>query len=316
MIMRRLLLIAIALIQIVLNIKAQSAKSELDYSFELYRTGQYQEAISFLKDVPIYKDDYFKENIIFNGSLLDYAGTLNVLALCNSELGQHQESIFFCKKALSLIEKYYDKEHPAYAEALNTLAINYFHLGQYQEAIHLGEEVLSLFELYYDDDSPYYAIRCAIALSNLANYYGGLGQYKDVINFYKKALILLENNYDKDSPEYASVLGNLAFSYFLDGQYEKSIDISKKSIQIYKIIGKEHPDYTRVLSNLAMYYSEIGQYQEAINMGLESLQIKEKIFEKNHPSRASSLYDMAWVYYSIGNVMLLEKYALSSYDVW
>ncbi len=78
--MRRLLLIAIALIQIVLNAKAQSAKSKLDYSFELYRTGQYQEAISFLKDVPIYKDNYFKDNQDFSNRV--YLSVKNVY-ICN-----------------------------------------------------------------------------------------------------------------------------------------------------------------------------------------------------------------------------------------
>ena len=314
--MRRLLLIAIALIQIVLNAKAQSAKSKLDYSFELYRTGQYQEAISFLKDVPIYKDNYFKDNQDFSGSLLDYIGILNVLALCNSELAQYDESVFLCKKGLSLIEKYYDKEHPTYAEVLNTLAINYFHLGQYKEAIHWGEEVLTILDFNFDKKNLYYTTRCALALNNLANYYEGLGRHKDAIINYKKALVLIEKIYGKKCPEYACVLGNLAFSFFLDGQYEKSINNCKKAIKIYKKkYAREHPDFTRLLSNLAWCHYELGQYQEAIYKGMESLQIKEMIFKKNHPSRAASLHDMAWFYFTLGNVTSLEKYALSSYDV-
>ena len=315
--MRRLLLIAIALLQIVLNVKAQSAKFELDYGFELYRTGQYQEAISFLKDLPIYKDNYFKDNNKdLYGSLLDYVGILNVLALCYSELAQYDESVFLCKKGLSLIEKYYDKGHPAYAEVLNTLAINYFHLGQYQEAIHWGEEVLNIFDFNYEKKSLYYTTRCALALNNLANYYEGLGRHQDAINSYKKALVLIKKMYGKNCPEYASVLGNLAFSFFLDGQYEESISNCKKAIKIYKKkYGSEHPDFTRVLSNLAWCHYELGQYQEAIYKGQESLQIKEMFFKKNHPSRAASLHDMAWFYFTLGNVTSLEKYALSSYDV-
>lgn len=87
----------------------------------------------------------------------------------------------------------------------------------------------------------------------------------------------------------ASLLFNVAESYSLLGQYQKSEQMHRQALQLYeKVLGKEHPDTLTSMNNLALELSNLGKYEEAEQMHRQTLQLREKVLGKDHPSTRRS----------------------------
>ena len=286
---------------------------------------------------------------------LDYANTLNNLAILYSNMGNYEKAGYLFLEVKPIWEKLHGREHPDYIGTLINLAIIYNDIGQDDKAEKLFLEAKVIFENTNNLKHPYY-MNC---LANLAILYHSMGQFEKAEPIYLESKALVEKVLGKDNPNYSGDLINLASLYkdmgqfekaeplFLDakvilentnnlnhpfyhvclrnlanlnrniGQYGKAEQLLLKSIAIEeKVLGNEHPNYANSLNSLANLYWDLGQYEKAEVYHLECKAIREKVLGKEHPDYAGSLNDMANVYTDMGQFKKAEQLLLTSIAIY
>ncbi|MPM16216.1 hypothetical protein SDC9_62593 [bioreactor metagenome] len=115
---------------------------------------------------------------------------------------------------------------------------------------------------------------------------------------------------------YALSLNNLASNYYEIGNYQKSIELNEKSLEIRKkVLGENHPSYAQSLNNLAINYSAIGNYQKSIELNEKSLEIRKKVLGENHPDYATSLSNLAISQYDFGLLSQSSKNIAKAFEL-
>ncbi|KID73289.1 Kinesin light chain 1 [Metarhizium brunneum] len=106
----------------------------------------------------------------------------------------------------------------------------------------------------------------------------------------------------------ASLLFNVAESYYLLGQYQKAKQLHQQSLQLReKVLGKEHPSTLSSMNNLANMLSILEKDKEAEQMYYQTLQLREKVLGKEHPSTLDSMNNLAGVLLDLGKYKEAEK---------
>jgi len=132
------------------------------------------------------------------------------------------------------------------------LTFPYMYLREYDTAISEAEKAISLSP---NSATAYWALGTALSLS---------GRPQEAIPMLQKSLRL------SPIPVHSQVLGLLAHSYGMLGQYEEAIVTYKKVLQIYG------PDHLMAHIGLAGAYASIGRENEARAEGTEVLRIDPK----------------------------------------
>jgi adenylate cyclase len=132
------------------------------------------------------------------------------------------------------------------------LTFPYIYLREYDKAISEAEKAISLSPNFA---AAYWALGTALSLS---------GRPQEAIPMFQKSLRL------SPIPVHSQVLGLLASSYTMLGQYEEAIATHKKVLQIYG------PDHLMAHIGLAAAYVGMGRENEARSEGAEVLRIDPK----------------------------------------
>jgi CHAT domain-containing protein/Tfp pilus assembly protein PilF len=306
---------------------------------ELYRQGQYLEAIGIAKRVlslfektlgpehpnvatglntlaRLHKSlgDYAKAEPLYQQSLTirekafgpdhpKVAMALNDLAVLYYHVGDYAGVEPLYQRSLAIWEKTLGPEHPRVATSLNNLALLYMSLGNYAKAEPLYKRSLTIYEKALGPDHP----KVATSLNNLAALYRYLGDYPRAEPLYKRSLTIEEKTLGPDHPDVALDLNNLADLYMFLRDYPRAEPLYKRSLAIYeKAFGPDHSDVALVLNNLAAFYSTLGDYPRAEPLYKRSLAIYEKALGPDHPRVATSLNNLALLYMSLGNYAKAE----------
>jgi adenylate cyclase len=132
------------------------------------------------------------------------------------------------------------------------LTFPYIYIREYDKAISEAEKAISLSP---NSAAAYWALGTALSLS---------GRPQEAIPMFQKSLRL------SPIPVHSQVLGLLASSYNMLGQYEEAIATYKKVLQIYG------PDHLMAHIGLALAYASMGRENEARAEGAEVLRIDPK----------------------------------------
>lgn len=153
-----------------------------------------------------------KDPVVYNTVL---AQSLNNLASCLAEPGQHKEASVVAPKAVNLlracIEEARDEEDPtAYnddlAQSLNTLASCLFELGLQEEAMGANKEAITLYRALAEKKSAY-NVDLAQSLNNLAQCLKALGLQEEFVVADQEANKLLLATKCVYTPQSLSILG-------------------------------------------------------------------------------------------------------------
>ncbi|MBL7822655.1 MAG: CHAT domain-containing protein [Saprospiraceae bacterium] len=244
---------------------------------------------------------------------LDYANSLNNLAVLYRVMGQFEKAEPLYLEYKDIVENALGKEHPDYAWTLNNMANLYWYMGQYEKAEQLYLESKDIMKKVLGKEHPDYAR----SLNNLANLYMDMGQFEKAELLYLESKDIWEKSLGKEHHYIAMNLNNLAMLYRNMGQYEKAEPLYLESKGILEIVlGNEHPDYASNLNNLADLYRDMGQYEKAEPLYLESRDIWEKVLGKEHPEYGISLNSLAILYDFMGQYEKAELLYLESKDIW
>ncbi len=290
---------------------ALSRKSELDYFkkgnlnweeldsrlFEYYNQGDFEMAIG-------YAEIAVKKVEVENGKdHLNYARSLNYLAMIYIASGNYAFAVPLFQQALNITKKALGTDDPGYATLLNYLAMAYQNLSNYAAAEPLFNQSLEIRKKELGTDHPDYAQ----SLNDLANLYRVTGNYALAEPLYQQALEIRKKALGLENPYYAQSLSNLAQLYCETGNYALAEPLYQQALEIIKkALGVEHPIYATSLNNLAMLYQSIGNYAAAEPLHLKALEINKKANRIENPIYATSLNNLALLYYSMGNYVAAE----------
>jgi tetratricopeptide (TPR) repeat protein len=169
---------------------------------------------------------------------------LVILGASDSPRESLQRAVELGKKAIALDE--------SNSSAHANLAFPYMYLREFDKAIEEAEKGVSLGP---NSAGAYFALGAVLATA---------GRHQEAIPMLQKSLRL------SPIPVHSQVLGLLAGSYSMLGQYEEAIATYKKVLQIYG------PDHLMAHLGLAATYASMGRENGARAEGAEVLRIDPK----------------------------------------
>jgi len=263
---------------------------------------EYEKQISIAKEaMEIYQATY-------GDSSLEYATTLNDLAIAYHNLAKEKRELADLEVSVTLkneirgydiqemillekslkIEELHSKFDINYSVSLNNLGVAYINLEMYEkltERTKMLEKALLIQKVYYGSDTH---IECGTTKSNLAMAYGAAGKRKQEIQMLREVVEIYRIHYTENHKQYAFALNNLAVSCYNDGNYTEAKMHSEKAAQIYKThYGEEHPKYINMLkclmstyNKLLDDYNDLNYLDSAKNIGKDLRRIIDGMIQK------------------------------------
>jgi CHAT domain-containing protein/Tfp pilus assembly protein PilF len=235
-----------------------SPDDQLAKAVQLYKSGQYQEAIqSFQAVLIIYQKmgDRQGESITFMG-----------LGTVYNSLGKYYQAEQYYQKALTAFRDINDQ----YSQGLilSNLGLLYKSMGQYEQAVESFQQALIIARENKNRSAE------SIALNNLGLVYHALGVYPQAEQFYRQSPTMTQELHDLEGQ--GRTLQNLGAVYERMEKHEQAEQTLKEALEIAKKIGDLKVEQA-VLSNLALLYLNQGKYQESEKLYQQALSISQKI---------------------------------------
>ncbi len=200
----------------------------------------------FYSHLTIKQNTYWKDKISFYKRTLRYSKDspriYNNLCKAYIDIGNTQEAIIFCEKAVEIKPDFY----PAYQNLGNA----YRHVGDVSASLKSYQKAVEI--------NP----NLAVAYNGLGLISSDRGNIKEAALFYKKAIEL--------SPKYADAYFNLGNAYGALGRIEEAINFYKAAIGIDPKSAHVEAYY----NNLAVMYAATGRNSEAITLYEKILKMK------------------------------------------
>ncbi len=221
---------------------------------------------------------------------------LYILGTVDAMQNKHESALDKLGRAIVINENTFGKEHLKTAVAYGNIAIVYKRQKKLDLALEYNLKALNVYLLYHDENDPivskYY--------NNIGNVYYERGYNKKAKYYYEKSVKIITKTHGDKHVSLAPMYVNLSNMYFNTYNYNKCIDYSLKSIEIYKRYGVNHSRLAPPYNTLGVAYNEIGNYEKA----LEFLEKSEEIIDKNPKTSISKHYvynSLSKTYRSIGD---------------
>ena len=137
-------------------------------------------------------------------------------------------------------------------------------------------------------------------------------QYAELYNeYYENARFTIEEcrkYLGEENEYYAGALNNLNTYYYDQGDYQKSLEWSKASLQVYEKIQTDKAIVANSLNNIANTISQIGDYKKALVYLEQVLEIREAEAVPDAFKIVRTLNDIAWNYDLQNQLDLAEEY--------
>lgn len=254
-----------------------------------------------------------------------YAELLAELASAYSDCNEYKKAIDYFKKAIWIIDQYFNGVNKSYTYWLMGISSNYFKLKKYKRAI--------TYELMVAERKENFAI--GFSYSNLSRYYRIIGDTLNSIKYNNKFIssfeskdldIIIKNNFQKENKEartsfdnknvcyeklitkqlkiveqskdiyginslkYASSMAEQAYFYSQLDDYENAIKYSEGAISVFMSMGYEtNIEYINSVINLSLYYAKSRRFDESINISSIAIDILQSKLGVNSENRISSL---------------------------
>ncbi|MFC1634703.1 tetratricopeptide repeat protein [Planctomycetota bacterium] len=217
-----------------------------------------------------------------------YAANQIAYFLENAALHAEAEPLY--RRALSIREKSFGKDHPDVAGDFNNLAALLSRTNRMAEAEPLYRRALSIYEKSFGKEHP----NVAMSLNNLASLLNDTNRMAEAEPLYRRALSIDEKSFGEDHPDVASDLNNLASLLGATNRMAEAEPLYRRALSIYEnSFGVDHPDVALALNNLAGLLLDTNRMNEAEPLYRRALSISEKSLGKDHPGVATVLNSLA-----------------------
>lgn len=249
--------------------------------------GDYHKAMEYQVKAADVAEKVFGEN---SARTLEYIKKLEVYCNKVGELKLAKE----CSAKVCRITKFLYGEHCIeYLDALNSECLFDTYLGNYQDAISTGTKCLALMEELGLANSIY-----GIPIwNNVSISLTEVGDVSSAMANLVKAESLFESQKCDDPLLLCSILSNLASCHNKLGEYDKALELSRKSLEIEEANGLSS---ARTLNNISTYYINSCHYQEVIDILESELSKPESESSINREIYASMLGNLSVAYGQVG----------------
>ena len=261
---------------------------------------------------------------------------------------QYAQAAEVAEEALQIAEALFDPADWRFFFSLDALATVYRFQGRASDAEPLYRRALAIAE----QGKQYYEV--ASTLHSLGELYSANGQQTEAEESYQRALTVFESAFGTDHSSMAAYLHSLAKVYLAQGRYAEAKPLYERTITIYEYFGLDAPgldsvyeEYTRVLratgeeeqvegllekraEDLRSYAAKeaswwelnkevqalasTGPYADIVKAAKKAFDFAEQNLAPRSPLLATSLDNMAKIYFSNVNVPFHGVYAELAYQ--
>jgi serine/threonine protein kinase len=231
---------------------------------------------------------------------LDHPKTLasmNDLANCYADLGQHAEALKMREETLALRKAKLGPDHPDTLRSMNTLANSYADLRRQAEALKLREETLALRKAKLGPDHP----DTLWSMNNLANSYFDLGRRAEALKLREETLALRKAKLGPEHADTLASMNNVGVSYAALGRHAEAVQLYEEALALQKAkLGPDHSETLKSMHNLAESYFGLGRQIEALKLREETLALRKAKLGPDHRETLTSMNDLAESYCALG----------------
>ncbi len=263
-----------------------------------YNLGRYEEA------KPLFEEFAGLQKAIYGEKHPEYAKALSNLGFLYVDMAMYNDAEALLDEALKIHKNAQGKENIEYANVLDRLVVLYYYTGKYDQLESSQMEVIRIRKDLLGEEHPDYIA----ALSTLATVYNINGETAKAEKLFVEILELQKELFGDADRNYLLTASNLATLYHILGNFKKAEDLYRIVLEgRKKLLGDQHPDYAQTLNNLAAFYADIAKYIEneeevklnyakAEKLYIEAINLKKEVLGDQHPSYASSLNNLAYLY--------------------
>lgn len=218
---------------------------------------------------------------------VQYATILNNMAGTHRLMSRYEEAIALFRQALAIYEKQGQTESCAYASLLNNLSLAYRETRQLAPAIDCLERACALIERY-----PHCAQELAVTYNNLTALHEAAGDKNRAMQYLNCALQQFEKCADEENVHYAAGLNSLAGFLYAAGEYERAIQLYRRSGRYSKRFFGENMEYAVTCRNMCWAYQQLGRWKDA-DAALETARaVYERLLGPDHERTRAAADDL------------------------
>lgn len=228
--------------------------------------------------------------------------SLNNLAICQIELGQHKAAHTSALEAVelkrALAQAHPDDFLPALADSLSNLTNIQSKLGQLKEAHTSALEAVEHYGTLAQARPEDFLSDLAMSLNNLANRQSDLGQRETALTTVLKAVELrramAQSHPDSFLPDLAESLINLAACQSDLGQRVAALTTALETVELTSKLAQVRPEaflpgLAVSLINLASFQSDLGQLEAALSTAQEAVELRRALAQASPDAFLSDL---------------------------
>ena len=224
--------------------------------------------------------------------------TLSNLALVYRRQGRLDDALDVYVRTLEILKKNFEEEHPNVSTVKTNIAKVYLAIGNIPDAKKLLQESLKADLNNFGKNHP----ETATTYSNIASVYEIEGNFEKASHYLKVAIESDTKNFGENHQRVALKKSSLAKVFQKSGNYEEARSLLDAALEVnIKIFGDNTPETANSITNLALNNKSLGYFDEAIGLLIKAGEIYRKNFGPNHPQVLDSDYQIALLYFEIGD---------------
>ncbi|MDZ7657902.1 serine/threonine-protein kinase [Fodinibius sp.] len=196
------------------------------------------------------------------------------------------------------------------APLTQSIGMIYLHLGEYDKAETLLREALTLNKKFASKESRQWAA----SLNSWGEYNMEIGKYDTAKKYFKKSAAVYNSLGNKN--KYASIIGELGWIDYRNGDYERADSLLRKALEINRTVhGSESRQAGTDLQYLGWIKNAQGQYDKADSLFREALSIRKSALGENHRLVAQTLQSLGRTLYNKNDYAKAEEIERQALDL-
>jgi len=195
------------------------------------------------------------------------------LSSCMMDLGEHDSSIHYLQKCLSVSIPAYGENHPEVAREWANLGISYGGKGDQKRALEWLFKAEKVLVQNHGKEHPDLSIIYTSIANNLAGY------PRQSLDYHLKALYLAKKHHGETSDQVVFSYNNIAENCAANDDYAQAIRYSRQAIALFARQRKSddnHPVFGVLYCNAGNYYSGNHQWDTALIYYNKAIAVRQK----------------------------------------
>jgi CHAT domain-containing protein/tetratricopeptide (TPR) repeat protein len=246
-------------------------------------------------------------------SRVEYARSLNGLALLYRTKGDYSAAELLFKQALDIRRSGSREGNPEYADTLSDLGVLFLERGEFATAEPLLRQATEIYRMLLDEGKPEYAR----SLGNLARLHSAMGDYTVAEPLFRQAAEVYQQIIGEDRLDHAEILMGLAELNCKIGDHDAADRLLDRAMKIRLTIQSDrHPEYAQCLCGVGELRCAKGQYHESRRLFEQAMQIYCTALGEDHPNYARSMMGLAEVHCAEGDLATAELLVRRAVEIY